>query len=71
MDHDSGEGRRRRSRLHALDESQILSLSDALESLSQEHYCVAFGVKDEQGILQNFGFRRFAAAPPPRFPVGI
>ena len=44
---------------------------DTLELLLQEHYCVAFGVKNGQGILQNFGFKRFAAAPPPpRFSKG-
>ena len=34
---------------------------------SQAHYCVAFGIKDERGILSDFDFQRFTAAPP-RFP---
>ena len=43
---------------------------DSCTNFWQAHYCVAFGINDEQGIFQSFGFPRVAAAPPPRFPVG-
>ena len=32
----------------------------------QGHYCVAIGVKDKQGILENVGFQQFVRAPPSR-----
>ena len=41
----------------------------SLALMSQAHYCVAFGVKDELSVHGDFGFKRFTAAPP-RFPQG-
>ncbi|CAI5477680.1 unnamed protein product [Closterium sp. Yama58-4] len=39
-----------------------LEIFDEFEEwhLMQEHYCIAYGIKDALGVLHNFGFRKFS-----------
>ncbi len=40
-------------------------------NLIQEHYCIALGVNDRDGMFSSFGFDTFAQPPPKRgMPIG-